>query len=195
MKRLMLVMVFAGLMFPAGLMAQKVYKDAGNRVILDLTAAAGMPAKAVTNTAKKWTDTPSNTTGPMTDNGEKGSINATVFQKLEIAPHCLTGDGTIGSAGGVFTWADAFNYCKNVNHNGTGWRLPTQRELQLMYIFRPALESVLTGIGGTVFSAAYYWSATEFTAYYARYVSFSTGVTSATYKSDTYRVRCVREVN
>lgn len=196
MKRLILTVMFAGLLAPAGLMAQKTYID-GTSVILDLSESAGMPAGAVTTAGKYSSFTPSATV-LGTDNDANGSINATVYYKLEVAPHDLTGDGTIGSAGGAFTWVNAFNYCKNVNYNSTtGWRLPTQRELQIMYIFMPALNNLFgdSAVGGTAFSSATYWSSTEHSnATYSWYVFFSTGATNTYVKTNSYRVRCVREI-
>jgi hypothetical protein len=193
MKNIFLTVMIVGLLAPAGLMAQKVYND-GGKVILDLTVAAGMPAGVVTSTPKYEGFTPS-ASALGTDNGHNGSINATVYQKLEVAPHDLTGDGTIGSASGTFSWANAFNYCKNVPLDGGGWRLPTQRELQLMYIFKPALESIFTGVGGTaLLSTAVYWSATEANDSYSWYVIFTNGATNNGSKTANNSVRCVREV-
>ncbi|SBV98266.1 hypothetical protein [uncultured Dysgonomonas sp.] len=51
MKWILIMALFIGLLAPAGLYAQKVYKE-GSKAILDLTVAAGMPADAETNTSK-----------------------------------------------------------------------------------------------------------------------------------------------
>lgn len=189
MKRFVLMVLLAGGFVPEGLVAQKVYEDGGN-VILDLTVGAGMPAGAVTSVPKYISFTPSATKlGENNDQG--GSINATVFRKLEVAIHDLTGNGTIGSAGGTFRWADAFNYCRSI---GTGWRMPTQRELMLMYIFSPALDYIFTNtVGGTAFDSAYYWSATENITTYSWNVNFTLG-SWIPYAKGTYcKVRCVKE--
>lgn len=195
--------MFAGLLAPAGLYAQKAYKDASNRVILELTEAAGMPAASVTSTGKTWTGSPSAEKGPMANNDPSGTINATVYQKLEIAPHDLASSSGFSSAGASITWVNAFNWCKSANHNGTGWRLPTQRELMLIHIFKPALESIFTdsAINGTAFStiASYadsYWSATESSGFGRQswLLGFGYGITQAYTKSTGCRARCVREV-
>jgi hypothetical protein len=189
------VILFAGLLFPAGLQAQKVYKD-GTKVILDLTVAAGMPASAVTTdskTAQYAGANPVNAVIHITNNLEREIINATVFQKLEIALSDLKNGSTE-----TFNWATAFTTCRSLSHNGSSdWRLPTQRELMLIWIFRPALESVLGSItGGSNFTNdSYYWGATESGASNASNMIISSGYIYHISKENLYRARCVREVN
>lgn len=185
MNRFISILLLA--LLPAMLQAQEVYKD-GTRAILDLTV--DMPAGAITAVKKTWTGTPSNTAGPLTNNTETGTINATVYRKLEIAPQDLNASGALSASGGTMTWVNAFTYCRNLNYNGTGWRLPTQRELQLIYIFKPALESIT----GTAFSATNYWSATESNASAAWCVTFVTCLTLTGSKTASLHARCVREL-
>jgi hypothetical protein len=203
MKKIFVILL-AGLLVPAGMQAQKVYEENG-KVILDLTKEAGMPEGAITATSK--TDlynnaTPNPNGGPITNNIESGTnaINNTVFQKLEIAPHNVNAAmGTMGATP-VYTadWVAAFNACKNSTHNGDNdWRLPTQRELILIWIFKEALEDIFSNLNpiGSVFSSANYWSATESNASSSWYVTVGSGFTYYNSKTtDTYRVRCVREV-
>jgi hypothetical protein len=193
MKKIVMI-VFVGLLVPAGLQAQKVYIEdvQGNgKVILDLTVETGMPAGAITNEPKTWAGkgSPANSGSYLADNLETGDINKKVFEKLEIAPSDL----------GQRDWAAAFNDCRDPLYNGGGWRLPTQRELLLMWIFREALNTALTRLTpsgtGAVLLSANYRSATENTASYAWFVHFGSGNTNFDSKTtDTYRVRCVREV-
>ena len=195
MKRLLFILFIAGLMFPAGLIAQKVYKDASNRVILDSSATGegiGLPAGAVTSTKKYVGVNSAPASGTWLDqatNQSTGSINATVYQKLEIATKDL-GTSGLGSGTMTMTWQNAYNACKGLSPANT-WRLPTQRELMLIWIFKDAIES-FTEI--TNFDTGYYWSSTENTADLAWYVSFSNGRMSNGYKTGSYRVRCVREL-
>jgi hypothetical protein len=218
-KRVMIL--FAGLLVSAGLQAQRVYIETdgqGNkkRVILDLTE--GMPAGAITSDSKTVMfnnliaqhGAPSSTSAIWrSENQEggydetRGEINATVFQKFEIAP--LNVNAATGTMGATPTytadWAAAFNACKNSTHNGDNdWRLPTQRELQMMWIFKEALDTAFSklspsGTGNALLSADYR-SATEYNASYAWNVNFGNGYTDYAYKtgSTSYRVRCVREV-
>jgi hypothetical protein len=200
MKRFFLMVTTVGLMAPAGLYTQEVYKNASDQVILDLTVAAGMPADAVTDVSKTeiYRDFVPSATVLGTDNGRNGSINERVFQKLEVAKHDLNGNGTTGTTGTrTFTWVNAFNYCKAI---GEGWRLPTYRELLLICIFRSAWKSIFDSVNGSDFtsnSLVYYWSATEFDASssYA-FCFYETG--EAWYEgkslSSSRRARCVREV-
>jgi hypothetical protein len=181
MKKICIIL-FAGLLVSAELQAQKVYKD-GTKVILDLTEAAGMPAGAITNVSKAalYANANSGNNVALANNDQNGTINAKVFQKLEIAS---------SNYGGTINWATAFNGCRS---QGQGWRLPTQRELMLMWIFKDALES-LSGVAFVTADPPDYWSATETNAASARIVNLSTGNTAGVAKTNSNRARCVREV-
>jgi hypothetical protein len=181
MKKICIIL-FAGLLVSAGLQAQEVYIEDG-KVILDMTVETGMPAGAITAIPKTWTGNPSNNGDPLSNNTHSGTINEKVFQKLEIAPSDL----------GTMTWTAAMTGCKN---EGEGWRLPTQRELMMMWIFNDALNDVLEAVevGGNALSANPYRSATEIDASYVWSVSFGIGATTNQLKATPYRVRCVREV-
>ncbi len=92
-------------------------------------------------------------------------------------------------------WATAFNYCRSANYNGTGWRLPTQRELQLMRIFRPALEDlIVNNLGGVAFAVENYWTATEVNTTTAWAVHLDTSLTNSAPKTSGYHARCVRDM-
>jgi hypothetical protein len=194
MKKIFMIL-FAGLLIPAGLQAQEVYIENG-KVILDLTEAAGMPAGAITDIPKSWVGEPAVTSindinnTSLINNRHSESINATVFQKLEIAPSDLK----------PMTWVNAFNACKS---KGEGWRLPTQRELLLICIFKKVLENdVLKGVaGGTAFNGNgsvhefYYWCATESNGWNAWIVDFKDDISTAGHKAQgSYAARCVREI-
>lgn len=167
--------------------AQKVYKDENNKIILDCGPDSGFPQEAVTTVTGQKTITPS-ATGLGEDNSDTGSINATVFYKLEIDAKDL--DGTNN-------WVGAYNACKNKGTaaNGEIWRLPTQKELMLMYVFRTAIAA----LGGTMNTSSYnrdsyYWSCTEIFSTEARYLAFYKGYVYKIAKSESIRVRCVREI-
>ena len=183
-KRILFILLIAGLIAPAGLMAQKISK-VGSAIILDSTggeAGGGLPTGAVTN-VKKYTGsygTPANSGSTLSNNTHLGTINAQVYEKLEIAS---------ADNGSATDWTAAFNGCKNTTPVGQ-WRLPTQRELMLIYIFR----SAIVPLGGSTFAAGNYWVSTESTTYNAWFVSFGNGSTSNGAKTSNYRVRCVREL-
>ena len=76
-----------------------------------------------------WSSTPSH---------DEQSTNNTVAAQFEIAtiPDQVNRDKK--------TWADAEDYCESLNTNGeTGWRMPTQRELMLMYVMNDQLKNKL----------------------------------------------------
>ncbi len=100
---------------------------------------------------------------------------------------------------GKKTWQDAVNYCNNLNEEGkTDWRLPSQRELMLIWLLGgnsnvTSGDKNDTGVGSgsipvntpylyqqsgfTALSADTYWSATEYGSNSgdAWYVDFSLG--------------------
>lgn len=163
--------------------AQKVYKE-GGAVILDFGPGSGFPQEAVETVKGKKTaaGTPSNSTGPMTDNSESGTINATVYRKLEIAP---------ADESSPIAWAAAYTLCQT--SRGAGWRLPTQRELQAIYIFMPAIESLLGG-SGNFRANTEYWSATEDENSSSAWDWHTENGIASLYKSSSGYVRCVREL-
>jgi len=191
MKKLILLAAVACVAAVTTARAQKVYKD-GNAIVLDLSVAAGMPAGAVTTKHKVF---PSS--APL-DNGLiwwsnvnlesadiKGSLNQTVYHKLEVASSNRDG-------GAAMYWPAAVNACMEADINGkTGWRLPTQRELIYIWIFREAIE----GVGGDQFGGNGYWSVTEESETSAWSVTFASGWVGPTTKSTfSWFVRCVREL-
>jgi len=193
MKRILFIALVTALMAPVGLMAQKVYKDSQGRVILDMTETGegiGMPAAAVTNTSKTAlyaSFTPSNTTmGTISgsSNNQGNAINVAVYEKLEIA--------TQDEASGL-SWDVAFNTCKSLT--GGGWRLPTQRELMLIYVMKPAIESFpgMTAFHNT--PLCFYYSATEAVGTTIFALLMPEGAMLTTNKASVAgRARCVREV-
>lgn len=205
MKQFYLLVLLVGLITPTGLHAQKVYKK-NNKVILDLTVAAGMPKDAVTQTSKTDAYTANFPELPEQialnkvngiDNDQNNPINATVFQKLEVAPYDVNGHNEISSTKTEImtrVWNLAFTGCKESKYDNGGWRLPTQRELMLIYIFNPALTHVLREVGGTPLESDNYWSATEYDKYNAWHMIFNVGFMSHAIKAEGFRIRCVREV-
>ena len=116
-------------------------------------------------------------------------------------------------------WETAKSYCENLNTEGySDWRLPTQRELMLIWNLggnnnvtsgykndtgvgsnpAPAISSsyLYQQSGFTAFEAGYYWSATQYSTFStdAWNVNFNNGSTNGiSYKTYSYYVRCVRD--
>ena len=92
-----------------------------------------------------------------------------------------------------YNWAGAKTYCQNLQVQGTGWRLPTRRELESLVDFKtssPAIDK--TYFPGTV--SDYYWSSTpnQPSASGAWVVGFGSGNSIYFDFTSNFRVRCVR---
>ena len=189
MKKLILLAAVACLAAVTTARAQKVYTE-GTSIVLDLSVAAGMPAGVVTTTHKVF-PVPDPDIGNIQvwskDNLESGLLNQTVYHKLEIAKSDL-------DAAAVH-WRAAVIDCREKTIQGkTGWRLPTQRELLYMLIFKTAI----VGEGADAFANnTNYWSVTEHngTAAYILGLGESGYLAADGIKgSMTWRARCVREM-
>lgn len=186
MKKFTLIICIAGFLAPIGLNAQKVYK-LGEMVILDMTVEAGMPAGAVTDVSKTQkynADSVIPNDYELTEiNGVKNDVNhplnAKVYQKLGISK--------LNS--GAKSWVEAFNYCKGIDEDGT-WRLPTQRELMMMYIFKSALVELLDN---SFFNSSY-WSTTELDNTNTWSCNSLGNLTWGSKSNNILNSRCVREI-
>ena len=201
MKRQLFILLIGGLIGSGGLMAQKVYKSgigATAMIILDTTVAAGMPLGGQTNEHKYvGIYTTSNVTN--TDYVE-GSLQASLdandapYEKLAIALQDVSSPTTIPTTLGApanMTWRDAFLRCKGLTHAGLDdWRLPTARELALMFTFRSVLD-----ILGAPMTGAWYNSATESEPHMMYGLDFTTGnLTKYSKNMNRGPARCVREL-
>lgn len=200
MRHILIMIILAGLMIPVDTIAQKVYKS-GDKFILDLTVKAGMPKGSQTGVSKtvvydKATPTESTV---IAANKNDEEINATVYQKLEIAPQDVNSDGSMSASALAMRWTDAFAACKRMSYNEGDWRLPTQREMMLIWTFRPALNKLgITALVDNVDSGGYqnsdYWTGTEGSVGTASMLIYYIGDMPNASKSRCCRVRCVREV-
>lgn len=185
MKKVILMILLLGFVCINGY-AQKVYKKDG-KVYLECTVANGMPAGSVTTTPKCVEGSASAAAfrdGSTSGTNPYASENNQVFEKLEIAA---------SNEAGTMLWLAAYNSCQAKNSGGvTGWRLPTQRELMLIYIFREKLESMT----GSTFGRINYWSSSEDVYNTVWIVNFYYRSTNTLTKanSGSGNVRCVREV-
>lgn len=163
------ILLLGIVLLPATLSAQQLYEEDG-MIILNLTTTSGMPAGAITNLTKGTTEADLSTV----------EANTRVFNKLEIAPKDLD----------YKNWEDSFGACSSHKvDDRAGWRMPTQRELQLISIFKDGIEDI-TGIRANYAC----WSATKANDKNAFEVDISTGHTGIHTFSTAYRIRCVREI-
>lgn len=153
-------------------------------VIID--SRNGMPAGAITATPRPLvtdgTDTAMGTN--TTDNLSSTVNNAKVYHYFAVSK--------VGNSTGS-NWSNTFTVCRNYNSgDGTAkWRLPTQRELMLMYI----LKDPLVTAGVASLSTSYVWSSWESDNNNSWVVTFTNGYTGNIHsKSSPYIVRCVRDL-
>lgn len=122
----------------------------------------------------------------LSASGENGTWNAKMSIKYQVMQNNL---------GPIIDWTSAWKACSSYNSEDgrTGqWRLPTQRELQMIWILYPQL---LGTKGFTGFFANRYWTSTEVSETKAWFVGFGIGDSSSSSKSDLSGfVRCVRDL-
>jgi hypothetical protein len=111
---------------------------------MDIKFATAMPNASYTNSTKK------NQPG---DNSDTSAINKTVYYQLRVA---------VSDFGTNKTWNEAKTICSDL---GLGWRLPTQKELQAIWILREEMLIKGTSVSFTDFTEDYYWTATTSSAY------------------------------
>jgi hypothetical protein len=93
----------------------------------------------------------------------------------------------------LFIWNDGQNYCGTLESFGhKDWRVPTKRELNVLYDNRNTgglnVTFKVTGAG----SAGWYWSSAEYDGNQAWVQRFSNGEQSYDYQDDKSSLRCVR---
>ena len=152
---------------------------------------------------------PTGPTGPQGDAGPAGAagadgasytqptyLNNTFYAELGGYVIEVNSDGTHGLVvamqnQGISNWYEADNVLSNAsNHDTNGakfkdWRLPTKRELNLMY-------GVFSGGNGASLPNVCYWSSTEGGSSGAWRQCFNNGVQGSNFKGGTGNVRAVR---
>lgn len=116
--------------------------------------------------------------------GLSGEVNWAVAMGLNTtANNDLGADGT-----GESTGCTSYSTPEFLN----GWRLPTQREMMLMWLFREGIDAIY---GNALLQEAVYWTATEYDNDEAWMLNFSSTApeSNTSGKITTYRYRCVRD--
>ena len=156
----------------------------GDYVVID---SRNMPVETTTATPKKRS-----TDGNNTTQGQNTIDNLSSTVNNEKIYHYFAVSKVENSTGS--DWAGAYTICKNYN-SGDGidkWRLPTHRELLLIWILRDKL--IATGVNS--FGTDGHWSATEYSSQNSGYVNFFNGHTGSASppKTGNLQVRCVRDL-
>ncbi|MCS2894318.1 DUF1566 domain-containing protein [Parabacteroides faecis] len=146
---------------------------------------------------------------PVQDNEGHTSVNDKAPYRFIIAP--LDGGevkywaATMGfntGTGGANTDLEASGGSENIGCRAygttefpTGWRMPTQREMMIMWLFREGINAIYSGGKIGQDSETRYWTATEHSADKAWYLDFSNTVpqSNTLSKATVLKFRCVRD--
>jgi hypothetical protein len=149
-----------------------------------------------------WTPTDSPSTFTVHGSGATATVtdsrNGLEWQRSPPSTY----QGCAGAVGGQSqcTWPEAKAYCTNLILNGTGWRLPTQPELESIVDYAALINGASVAISPTAFAplvSNYFWSSSRYTLSpdsdpIMWTVRFSTAVSEGHLESNAYGVRCVR---
>lgn len=174
------IVIILGCLMATGGYAQVVVRE-GSKVVIDASALPN------STRVKKATGTDGTDktlgTNDASNLGSKVS-NKEVYYRFEVSPFDNNGPAP---------WHQMLLHCKNLVLNGTGWRLPTVRELILIYLLKRELAAV------PGFTALHernrYWSATEESAENAHAVSLMERRLSVHQKvTAPGHTRCIRDL-
>ena len=119
-----------------------------------------------------------------------GTGNGTVYDTKSK----LTWQQTVSST--TYTWAAAKTYCAGVGTSlaGTGWRLPTLKELQSLVDYSQSAGPLIDQNAFPSTPSNWFWSASPLAGSpsYALVVAFGNGYAFSSGISFPYGVRCVR---
>lgn len=132
--------------------------DTDKQTIISRDATGGVKEAAIlTSTQTTWLNTTNTSTTVYNEQSDYNKVPS----NLQVAlVDCNTTNSSMASDGtNGYTWESAYTACKAYSESGAGagsWRVPTQRELLLVYLFSNKLQKPLT-LGSVVA----YWSGTE----------------------------------
>lgn len=210
-NRLSFITAAVCVLLPAAASGQELRKEAlkGSTAAYAVIYSTGMPESAVWPlgmTLSRNEATIRHTT--VEGNGNNINVNDKVPFRFIIAPTTGPADFYWAAAMGLNDGSNADlseegpgssaprTGCRNYSTSEFpvgSWRLPTQRELLLMWLFRDAINTVYPS--GSI-SAEKHWSATEKDGTNAWYVDFSATAPeskAAAKGSNNFKFRCVRD--
>lgn len=137
-------------------------------------------------------------------NGGNIDVNSRVSARFIVAPTDVGSDRLTWAVASGFGFTEDLNAdfvnpvdggCRTLSTGGRQWRLPTQRELQLIWLLRQGIDVIYPSAKMTSTGQfKSYWSATEETIERVWFVSFSSSlVVSTCVKSTINYTRCVSD--
>ncbi|WP_293713532.1 DUF1566 domain-containing protein [uncultured Parabacteroides sp.] len=215
-NRLFITAIIACLLPAAAALGQEMRKEtlkggsSGGGSVYAVFYSAGMPADAVWPIGMNLSRNKSTIRHTVEKgNGDNINVNDKVPFRFIIAPNDGNAERYWAAAMSFNTGTGGDN--TNLNPNGSGpyavgclpyattefrdgWRLPTQRELMLMWVFRDAINTIYPA--GQMTNTRSYWSATEKDATNAWLLEYNTTIPqfkSASKASSGIYYRCVRD--
>lgn len=153
MERIFFLILFFSLLLAGRLDAQTArrypYVEDGTNIIVSRDLNGGVNPKSLR--AEAWTETPAH---------NQGSNQNRVYSRIQVAR-------SRPNEAEAMPWSEAADYCRNLQEDGyTNWRVPTQRELMLIYVMNGKLADGLYRLDPRPNPpdpdlTVYYWSATE----------------------------------
>lgn len=177
MKKRVILLVLVGILSTTMCYAQKVTKGP-HGAIIDASAIPHTKVKKARETNSTYEEIGTNTA----DNLSSTVSNEKVYYKFEVCAE---------DAGKSTWWIASIDKCKNSTVDGGGWRMPTYRELVLMWVLKPELEQIE---GFVPFTQGIYWSATEAGGWLCWRVYFAGGETVTGSKGYGGMTRCIRDL-
>jgi len=128
------------------------------------------------------------TSGGLSDFNGKNNTNAIITAYAEHSVEMNAQDMCV-----VLQTFNAGTY--GSNQGFTDWYIPSLGQLALIYLNKTAINEALTAIGGTTFSADFYWCSSEKSSYHGWRVEFFNGLCGGGGKSNGgCMVRFVRDI-
>ena len=163
--------------------------------VIDLSALEPLGAvlsssEAAARRTEMNNQTPSNTAFLSVGEAVSG-VNGTWNKKMSRRYQVMRSDGNSSNRS---DWTAAYNFCKEYAGEGGKkgeWRLPTQKELYMIFVLHPQLKS---SSNFSAFVAYAYWCSVEHSATNGWRLYFDDGTLNNNRKTELHTVRCVRDL-
>lgn len=203
-----LLIVIICLGFPSGAFGQYLQRETVNAKEYAIIYSEGLAGAAKWETGMKMMRNGATIRHQVSKgNGGNLSINDKIPFRFIVAPTDVTnvtwiqaggvtsGNGNLNADFTATAETGCRNYSKTPDGTGRTWRVPTQRELQLMWLFRAPIGIIYPSGVMEDASSKLYWASTEQDANNAWVFDFKQGVPHCFWqpKTATANVRCVSD--